>query len=391
MEKTEDLKRADKFLKTLSADQKLAMALGMYGADETSSFDGDDDFDGSKSKGYYNSADDRTSVNGDWEEFSDDDVDEFDNFLTKKARKRRKLRKKLRKSGVSRKDARKQARKQIPRQSIKKLLSNGWEEIKKGGRQLGKLVVKATMVIPRASARGLLALNYRGMANKLGWVSKNDKKKWAKVKKKWGALGGKWSSFEKSVKIGDKKRPLFCGKKCKSKIAKKVKSNFSGANGYHIDIDKLNALVRQTNDEVNENDEYHNVVCAGACVTASLIATGGTVLATIGSLIGKGMESKSLKKQMVHEEKENKKQMKYMSEKDKKEMEIADKQIKAQLDPRNQIIQNDKLTKVQKKEALVELDKVLGTDDTRSKKKIMLFAGIGLVVVGVIALLLRKK
>ena len=366
-------------IEKMSDEQKLAIALGLYGADETSSFDG------SKSKGYYNSADDRTSVNGDFDTFTDvDDLDdtsqEFDNFFTKKGRK------KLAKGW-------KKTKKKLSIKNIKKGLTikSVVKGIKKAGKQLKTLVVKATMIVPRASARGLLALNYRGMAEKLNWVSKNDKKKWAKVKKKWGALGGKWSSFEKAVKQGEKKRPLFCGKKCKSKIAKAVKSNFSGANGYQIDVDKLNALVRQTNDEVNENDEYHNVVCAGACITASLIATGGTVIATIGSLIGRGMESKALKEQMVHEEKENKKQMKYMSEKDKKEMEIADKQIKAQLDPRNQIIQNDKLTKVEKKEALAELDKVLGTDDARSKKKIMLFAGIGLVVVGVVAMLIRKK
>ena len=51
-----------------------------------------------------------------------DDDEEYDDFLTKRARARRKLRKKLRKSGKSRKEARKEAISKIPKQKLGKLL-----------------------------------------------------------------------------------------------------------------------------------------------------------------------------------------------------------------------------------------------------------------------------
>ncbi len=51
------------------------------------------------------------------EDFMVEDED-FDNFLTKKARERAKKRKELRKAGMSRKEARKKARELVPRQPI---------------------------------------------------------------------------------------------------------------------------------------------------------------------------------------------------------------------------------------------------------------------------------
>ena len=49
-------------------------------------------------------------------------------------------------------------------------------------------------------------------------------------------------ALEKAVRIGKGKKPKLCGKKCKAKIAKKVGSSFTGADGsvgYKLDKKKF--------------------------------------------------------------------------------------------------------------------------------------------------------
>ena len=67
---------------------------------------------------------------------------------------------------------------------------------------------------------------------------------------------------------------------------KYIKKNFSGAAGIEIDKDALYGAL-------NEAHGYSNVVCAGACITASYIASAAAVIGTIGSTIGKVGETKA--------------------------------------------------------------------------------------------------
>jgi hypothetical protein len=142
--------------------------------------------------------------------------DEFDNLLSKKGRKRRKLRRKkrkaLKKSGVSRKEARKQARKEarkeIPRDTLKETAKKSWKKIKKGVKAVGKVIKKGAFFIPRQSARSLVQINYRGLAEKLKKGQEQSKIK-KKLKKKWvDKLGGKMSSLQKAIDKGAKKKPF---------------------------------------------------------------------------------------------------------------------------------------------------------------------------------------
>ena len=154
------------------------------------------------------SVDSRGSVNGAWgklhdygrtENFSDD---EYNHFLTKKARARRKVRKDLRKGGMSRKDARKTAVKQIPKDSLKTIAQKSLKRVGSNLKSVGKVVKSGVMFVPRQAYRLLLTLNFKGFAARLAWIKKNDPSVWKKVEGKWKGIGGKVSSLETSINAG---------------------------------------------------------------------------------------------------------------------------------------------------------------------------------------------
>lgn len=149
----------------------------------------------------------RDGINGTWNRevfdgFADDDED-FDAFLTKRARKRRKVRKKLRKEGMSRKDARKEALKQVERGKVGKALAKVGKKIGKGLKAVGRLVVKGTLAIPRGAYLLLMRVNYRGLADKTAVAMEKSQYAdvWKRVKDKWKKLGGKVDALEKAVRI----------------------------------------------------------------------------------------------------------------------------------------------------------------------------------------------
>ena len=338
------------------------------------------------------SADSRESVNGEWgakhdygrvDNFSDE---EYDYFLTKKARARRKVRKDLRKGGMSRKDARKTAVKQIPKDSLKTIAQKSLKRAGSTLKSVGKVVKSGVMFIPRQSDRGLLALNYRGFATRLAYIKKNDPSLWKKVEDKWKGIGGKVSSLEKAINTGKDKKLLFCFRACKAKHNKNyIKKNFSGAAG--IEIDK-NALYSA----LNEAHGYSNAVCAGACITASYVASASAVIGTIGSTIGKVGETKAMRDETERQSKLDDEQVKLMAQQQgideeqmKRQLDMEEQAIMAELDPINQIMQNPDLTPSEKAEAVKQVKDGLEGKSKRDIKKYAIVGGIALVAIVVLA------
>ncbi len=338
----------------------------------------------------------RDGINGTWNRevfdgFSDVDED-FDDFLTKKSRKRKKKVKELRGEGLSKKDAKAKGRELIPKDKAGKLIGNAFKGI-------GKFVVKTTMAIPRGAFLLLVRLNYRGIADKNAVAKSNPiyKDKWNQVKSKWQKLGGKVSKLELAIRKGSGKKPLMCSKKCKAKLAKQVGSKFTGADGsvsYKLDRSKLNReLVKMFGESIDE-DTYANVEPTTTSVAVA-VSTGGAIVGTMAGILSSVKanknQEKALKEAQAEEERSNKEWEEMASAKDKEELRLAEKQIESQTNPKNAIMNNPALTNEQKKEALKVLDESLAVEETTKSKKWILYVGLGLVALLGLGLIMRKK
>jgi hypothetical protein len=297
------------------------------------------------------------------------------------------------------------------KKGVKKItIKNIVKTVKKAVKDVGNFVKKGVLFIPRQSARGLMAVNFRGVASKMQHAKNlNDKKgasskdkAWKKkLDKKWKALGGKNSWLWSAVKSGSKKKPLFCGAKCKQKLAKATgkKSGFLNANGQVIDYGKWELDPTRIKSLLKDGLGQSNIEPA----TATLIATGGAVVGSLIALVGGMKQSKSAEKMQkdalkVQKEADDK-QYKLMAEQQnitkeeaKKQLDLVEKQITDELDPVNQILNNPNLTQEQKTEAVKQVQEVLAVKEGQKKSKILLFAGIGIaVILGVVFIMSGKK
>lgn len=305
-------------------------------------------------------------VNGAWEplevmdsfdgfDFIDDD---FDNFLTKKARERNKRKRELRKEGASRKEARQQAREEIPRDSLK-------DVAKKVGGSIGRGVVVGALAVPRASYLSLVAVNYRGIAYKLSAIIDlkhgNTEALRNKLKDKWYKLGGKWDKLVKATNNGKRKKPFFCGKKCKKKLAEKgLKRGFVNFN--ELDF-----------------DTYNYPTGVEEVAIGTWIGLGSAVLGAIGTITSTAITSKQEKKATESAERVAKEELKQLSEADKRASDLELQRLKASTDPKTTILNNPELSETEKREALKTLDEAEGTD---TKNKLIKYVLIGGLVLG---------
>jgi hypothetical protein len=337
----------------------------------------------------------KDSVNGKWNRevydgFSDDD--DFNAFITKKSRQRKKETKKLRDEGLSKKEAREEAKEIVPVSKVGKAFGKVFKGI-------GKAVVKVTLGIPRGSYLLLMRLNYRGIADKNAMAMENPQyaDAWKKVKAKWEKLGGKVDRLEKAIKEGKNKKPLMCGKKCKSKLANKVGSSFTGADGsfsYHLNREKLNSELIKMYSESRDEESFENVeptTTSVAVAVSSATAIIGTMAGILSGVKANKNQEKALKDAQAEEERSNKEWEAMATQKQKEELRLAEEQIKAQTNPKNAIMNNPDLTTEEKKEALQVLDESLANEDTSKTKKWLTYAGIGLVILLGIGFIMRNK
>jgi len=314
-------------------------------------------------------------INGDWEplnamdsfdgfDFVDDD---FDNFLTKKARERNKRKKELRKEGLSGKDARKQAREEIPRDKLKDIA-------KKIGGGVGRAVVVGAMAIPRASYLSLVAINFRGIAYQLSAIIDlkygNTEALRNKLKDKWYKLGGKWDSLVKATNNGKNKKPSICGKKCKKKLAEKgIKRGFVNFN-QELDF-----------------DVYFNFgTGVGETALGIWAGLGSSVIVALGGITSSAITSKTQRKAIEQADKQAELEAKILSERDQKAYELEMERLKSQSDPRKSILNNTELSDAEKREALKTLDEAEGKD---TKNKLIKYALFGALAIGGVFLLIK--
>jgi len=324
-----------------------------------------------------------TDVNGNWKplnqslmsdfdggfDFTDDD---FDNFLTKKARARNKKKKELKKSnrdsGMSRKDARKSAKKQalkeIPRDSLKTIAKN---TIKK----VGRAIKVGALVVPRASFLSLMMINFRGFAWKFNEVMTNPKlsKKLAQLKEKWNKLGGNWNNnkFQNAINRGKGKKPFFCGKKCKKKLADaNVKRAFDG------------------------NIEFYNAGGVDDVAVGVWIGLGASVIGALGGIASSVITKKGKEAEIKAQKDIAEKELATLSESEKRRIALAEKKLIQEGDPIRQIQNNPNLTAQQKADAIAQVQEATEKTNTSNLKKYALYGGLALVGILVLFKVIKK-
>lgn len=309
---------------------------------------------------YMDTSDDsRQSVDGKFNRLQnsfDGDVNEFDNFLSKKGRERGKERKELRGSGLSRKDARKEALSKIPRDKLKDVANN----VAKG---VGKAILKGGLIAPRGAYLSLLALNYRGQAYKVNAVVNGTDEKLKKaLKKKWEGLGGKYDSLVKTATKGATKKPFFCGKKCNEKLltsditAESIKST-------PIDAEYMNA----TGEPISST------------IIVAWIGLGSTIIGVIGGVIGKAQDTKLQKAEIESAEKLAKQENETLTKVEKDKIDLKKQELATAGDPTAIVLNNPNLTQEEKATALKQIE-IVETKATESNtKKYLIYGGIALL------------
>lgn len=361
------MKRQEQILNKLSAEEISALAYGFPMPNES----------------YYNNFNDKlastgttTDVNGAWQPLGVSNFDGFDfvddsydNFLTKKSRERNARKKELRSEGKSRKEARKQAKEEIPKDKLKDVAKN----VAKG---VGRSVVVGALAIPRASYLSLLALNFRGNAYKvMAIVNKENGNSDAllqQLKDKWYKLGGDWDALVKAGTNGAKRKPLFCGKKCKKELASKgyKKSSFDG--------------------ETLDFDTFFYPTGVEEVGVGVWIGLGSSVLGAIGGITSKAIESKAQKEEIASAERIAEQENKTLSEADKRAYELEMAKLSSEVDPKVLIASNKEMTAEEKKEALKQLDEATSKETSQNFKKYALYGGLAILGIFVISKLAKK-
>lgn len=300
----------------------------------------------------------RTDVNGAWKplkpitegfEFVGDD--QYGDFLGKRAKQRREIKRDLRGSGLSRKDARKEARNKTPMTPRQRDLAHG--------------VNRAILFTPRGAFMALLRLNYRGFAWKIDAIlNGKDANLKTKLQQKWYGLGGDVSNLIEATNAGKPKKPVVCGKACNQKLLE-VKSNFT--------------------DEL----DYYNVT--GAEVLAIIKANASVIIKALTTIFSSATIASTKKKEIESAERIAEQENATLSQGEKDKIALAKKKIEAETDPRNQIINDPKLTQEEKESALKLLDEAEGSKLNKDVIKYVVIGGIALVAIFLISKTLKNK
>lgn len=264
----------------------------------------------------------------------------------KKSMSRRKAKKK------SRKEANDKAWKKYPKvklkDNLKAIAQHHKDQLGKGAKAVGNLIKKGALATPRVAYLSLLAINYRGWATKGSYSTKKAKDK---MSAKWKKLGGTPSKLWSAMDKGKKKKPFFCGKKCKKKI--KDAKNFTGDG---LSTPELIASLR--------SDQYY---AHAEPVTATVVATWVGIASTVSGAIAKFFTPS------------------------KEAKETGDgtpvPPVKPPTTPEDEIKNNPNLTPEEKKAGLNALNEATGG----GWQNYALWGGIGLLVLTGAYLVFRKK
>ena len=282
---------------------------------------------------------------------------------------------------------------------LKKGLKKFGDQVKGGIKKVGKAVAVVSIALPRTAFLSLLDLNYRGYGWKMQSIMVNPalSKEKEKLKKKWELLGGKFSALEKTAGIGSRReKPFFCGKKCKEKLVNKDLSKQSLEDLKNKSTDNFSNFNINSNfftgSYIDSNSNYSNIADGGVGEAVAIwVGLASAVIGGLSGIISKGIESKDQKKMLQAEEEKTKLELASISESDKKKIELVEKKLKAESDPKDLILKNDKLTPEEKKEALAVVEEATSKTDSSKMKKYIIYGGIALVVLLVIFKLTKKS
>lgn len=234
-------------------------------------------------------------------------------------------------------------------------------------KKVGRGLATAALAPPRGAAIALIKLNYRGSASRLNLLNSKGKDK---MLDKWSRLGGNPLSLDLAISIGEKKKPLMCGKKCRAKAGK-------------------NPQLPQS-----AKTDFVNTTGAEAPATVALVAAGAPVVSSLVAFVASKSNVKSqLKLAQVNQEIANAQSAEdgVDASMTPQERKIADEIIKAQesgADPILAIQNNANLTADEKAEAIRQIRD--GLDSSDKKKKIIVGIAI-LGIAGALAYFLTKK
>jgi hypothetical protein len=290
--------------------------------------------------------------------------EEFDNFFTReywdRRKKRRTKRKEYKSQGMSRKEARqtarREARQEVPRVPLKEALSRGFNVFK-----------KVSLAVPRASARFLISVNFRGNAQKLWFAWQKGGKLKDRIEDKWVKLGGNPDKFLKSIKNGKDRRPIICGFNCKQQLAQVVKE----------DPNYIATEVAKIEDNATNDFSYD-----GGLSVATQVAIGGTIVSSIMSVVGGISNSKRQKEALAEQERVNNAQIQMATDQQKFENEQTMRMIEQQTSPVSQIQADPNLSPAEKQQAINELNKAQEIADDPTGLKTSGFGTIAMYVVG---------
>lgn len=125
-------------------------------------------------------------------------------------------------------------------QAVKKAATFTAKKVGQGAKAAAKVGAKVTLVVPRTAFRGLVAINFRGMATAMKRAI--DTKQDAQLKKRWTSLpiAGNWGDLISAINSGAKKKPIW-----PSKAAKGLKG-FVTSDGLVVDIEQFSGLGEPT-------------------------------------------------------------------------------------------------------------------------------------------------
>ena len=233
-------------------------------------------------------------------------------------------------------------------------------------RDLAHKVFRATLVTPRGAFIALLRLNYRGFAWKIDAIlNGSDAKLKTKLTEKWYGLGGEIDKLIEGTNAGKVKKPFFCGKACKRQLIEK-KSSFSGEPHY-----------------------YPTGVEEG--VVAFIIENATIIIKSLTAILSSVIVAVSKSKEIKSAERVANQENATLSQAEKDKIALEEKKIKAESDPRNQIINDPSLTEEEKQSALKLLDEAEGSKLNKDVIKYVVIGGIALVAIFLISKTLKKK
>lgn len=261
-----------------------------------------------------------------------------------------------------------EVKKKVLQQKLREAMNKAQEEqmlnAAGGGRKflqgVGRTIARASLVVPRGAAIGLIRLNFRGIAKRFSLLTESGKEK---LDTKWQNLGGKIDKLNEAIKAGKDKKVFVCGKKCRAQ---------AGANPVS-----------------NTSEQFANFDPA----TASLVASGAGVVTTLIAAVSKNSDYKNqaelmkLQAEITQSENQENAVDATMTPAERK---IAEEIIKAQnsgADPIQAIRNNPNLTAEEKDAALKSLNGMSGS----SNKNKWIIGGLVVAILGIVGYYLYSQ